>query len=160
MSFDVHLMAFRNGVSSVGDAVSARRIVDAFQFDLDSQLNVYRIMLDDGARVEMYADGIHSDDKPFDNAMIALRGESESTYEFIFNFTNAAKMVAVPAMSPVCALVPCEALVGHLPDGFADDIELIPVRNGREVSAALDGGYSTWKAYRDRIVRECSEDSG
>ncbi len=61
--------------------------------------------------------------------------------------------VIVPAMEPACVLLPRDDLAAHLPADLTDGREQINVGSGPEVLAALRGGYESWKAYRDQVVR-------
>jgi hypothetical protein len=85
--------------------------------------------------------------------MFALRGVSSSIGNFIFEFTRAAVCVLLPAMEPACVLLTSEHQSEHLPSGMADDFQVIVISEGAELLAALEGGYETWRAYRDRIVQ-------
>ncbi len=151
MSFDVFAQAFRDGTAGTADAAAARAILSKIPHRHDPQFNSYDVELADGSHLEMYADGLDGQ-KPFTGAMFALRGISDGIGDFIFGFTRAAGCVLLPAMEPVCVLLTDEDQSQHLPSGMRGDFRVIVISNGAELLAALEGGYDTWRAYRDRIV--------
>jgi hypothetical protein len=112
------------------------------------------LTLHDGAHVEMYATGLHTDAEPFQGAMIAIRGLSDSICDFIYNMCVASSCVAVPTMDPGCVLVPEECMINDFPDGFINDFPVVHIRSGQDVGIALDGGYDAWAAFRDRVIRD------
>ena len=102
----------------------------------------------------MYATGLHTDAEPFQGAMIALRGLSDSICDFIYKFCVASSCVAIPAMDPGCVLVPDDNMVADFPNGFTNDFPVVHIRSGADVGVALDGGYDAWAAFRDRVLRD------
>ena len=154
MSFDIHLMAFRNGDPVAADRAAARAFVDSIEHRLEPEFNAYSLTLHDGASVEMYATGLHTDAEAFQGAMIALRGLSDSVCDFIYNFCVASSCIAIPAMDPGCVLVPDESMIGDFPDGFTDDFPIVHIQSGADVGIALEGGYDAWAAFRDRMLRD------
>jgi hypothetical protein len=109
------------------------------------------VELADGSHLEIFAGGLDGK-KPFDGAMFAIREISDAVGDFIFRFSRAAGCVLFPAMSPVCVLLTDQDQSHHLPAGMSDDSQVITVSNGAELLAALDGGYDTWRAYRDKVL--------
>jgi hypothetical protein len=59
-------------------------------------------------------------------------------------------------MEPACVLLTSEHQSEHLPPGMSDDFQVMVISSGPELLAALEGGYETWRAYRDRIVQRYS----
>jgi len=103
---------------------------------------------------EIFADsGLNGSDKAFDGAMFALRGFSGTIGAFVFEFSRAAGCVIFPAMEPACVLLPREDLAGHLPTDLGEDFQHIPITNGAELIVSLNGGYDSWRAYRDHLLR-------
>ena len=153
MSFDLFLMAFRNGDNTTADAAAARAVLERFRYDRQPEFDYYDVNFEDGSHVEMYADGLHGGDKPFGGAMFVLRGISDSVASFVFEFSRAAGCVVFPAMEPACVLLPREDLAAHLPADLGEKFQRIPVGSGAELLAALNGGYDAWRAYRDHVVR-------
>jgi hypothetical protein len=151
MSFDVFAQAFRDGDAGTADAAAARAIVSEFPHRHDPQFNSYDVEFADGSHLEMYAGGLDGK-KPFSGAMFALRGISDAIGDFIFRFTRASGGVLLPAMEPACVLLTNESQAQHLPSDMRDDFQVITISSGAELLAALEGGYDTWRAYRDRVV--------
>ncbi len=155
MSFDIHLMAFQHGKHATANREAARAYVDTIEYRFEPEFNAYILTLHDGAHVEMYASDLYTDAKPFDGAMISLRGHfSDSICDFICNMCLASACIAIPSMQKCCALVPEEGMIGDLPDGFTDDFPVVPVRSGQDVGVALKRGYDAWTILRDRVLRD------
>lgn len=154
MSFDIHLMAFRNGEVCAANRDTARALVDSIDHLFDPEFGVYDLTLKDGAHVEMYASGLHTDAERFQGAMIALRGLSDSICDFIYSFCVASSCIAFPVMDPNCVLVPDEKMAAEFPDGLTDAFPVVHIRSGADVRVALDGGYDAWAEFRDRILRD------
>jgi hypothetical protein len=152
MSFDLFLVRFRDGGKVTADAAAARAVLERNRYEHRPEFNAYDINFGDGSHVEMYADGLHGDDKPFDGGMFALRGFSGAIGEFVFEFSRAAGCVIFPAMEPACVLLPRDDLVSHLPTDLGEKFRRIPVASGPELLAALKGGYDSWRAYRDHVL--------
>ena len=158
MSFDVFAQAFRDGGAAVGDAVAARAVLSGVQYTHDPQFDSYDINFPDGSHLEMDAEGLDGR-KPFDGAMFSLRGISDAVGGFIFSFTRAAGFVLVPAMEPASVLLTNESQAQHLAPDLANDLQVIVISSGAEVLAALQGGYDSWRAYRDRVVGQSESGS-
>ena len=154
LSFDIHLMSFRNGEVATADRETASAFVDSIEHEIEPEFNAYSLALKDGAEVEMYATGLHTTAEPFKGAMIALRGVSDSICDFIYRFCVASSCVAIPAMESSCVLVPDEAMLEELPLGFTDDFPAVHIKSGADVDAALEGGYAAWAEFRDRMLRD------
>ena len=159
MSFDVFAQAFRYGESATANAIGARAVMSTVHYSHNPRFNSYVIQFADGSGLEMYARGLGGGEKPFDGALFALRGFTEPIGDFIFEFTRAADCLLLPAMSPLCVLLTEKGQFEHLPRGMADDFQVILISSGAELLAALDGGYDTWRAYRDQVV-DRDPDSG
>jgi hypothetical protein len=153
LSFDVFAQSFRNGDATPADATAARAVMATARHKHDPQFNSYDVEFADGSHLEMYAGGLDGGEKPFDGAMFALRGVSSSVGDFIFEFTRAANCVLLPAMEPACVLLTHEHQSEHLPRGMSDDFQVMVISSGAELLAALEGGYETWRAYRDQVVQ-------
>src|SRR4051812_31167185 len=123
MSFDLFLIAFRDGGKAPADAAAARAVLERTRYDHHSEFNGYGINFEDGSSVELYAGGLHGGDKPFNGGMFALRGSSDAIGAFIFEFARAVGCVIFPAMEPACVLVPREDLAAHLPTDLAGDLQ-------------------------------------
>jgi len=152
MSFDVFLIAFRDGANATADAVAARAVLDRYQYKHCSEFDHYDINFVDDSQVDMFTGGFDGGDKPFDGAMFKLRDFSEAIGEFIFEFSRAAGCVIFPTMKPACVLLPRDDLAAHLPTDLGHEFQRIPVASSAEVLAALKGGFVAWKAYRERVV--------
>jgi hypothetical protein len=152
MSFDVFLVAFRNGAKAAADAVAARAVLERFKYQYQPEFQKYEVNFTDGSSVEMYVNGLEGGEEEFDGGMLALHGISDGVGAFIFEFARSGGCVIFPAMEPACVLLPREDLAAHLPDDLGHDFQRIPVTSGAEVLAALKGGYDAWRAYRDKIV--------
>jgi hypothetical protein len=159
MSFDLFLTAFRNGDVALADVAAARAVLERFQHSHDPEFGYYRVKFIDGSDVELFATGLDGGDEPFDGGMFALRGQSEAIASFIFEFSRAAGCVIFPTMEPASVLLPREDLAAHLPPVVNADFRSIPVANGAELLAALDGGYDAWRAYRDQVSSRSSGDA-
>ena len=151
MSFDVFAQAFRDGDAATGNAVAARAVLSEVRYNHDSQFDSFVVEFADGSHLEMYAGGLHGNE-PFNGAMFALRGISDAIGDFMFRFSRAAGCVLLPAMEPPCVLLTDESQSQHLPSGMSDDFQVITISSGAELLAALEGGYDSWRAYRDRIA--------
>ena len=150
MSFDVFAQAFRDGDAGTADGAAARAIMSRFPHKHDPQFNSYDVAFADGSHLEMYACGLDGQER-FTGAMFALRGISDAIGDFIFRFTRAAGCVLLPAMEPACALLTDESQAQHLPPHMRDDVQVITISSAAELLAALEGGYETWRSYRERI---------
>jgi len=154
MSFDVLVISFHHGTECEADAVAARSVLARFQFHHEPAYNVYDINFSDGSEVELYAKGLDATGGEFRGGVFTLRGQSDEIGRFIFEFSQAAGCVIIPAMEPQTVLLPRADLADHLPGDLAEKSAQVPVANGAEVLAALSGGYATWRAYRDQVVGE------
>jgi hypothetical protein len=153
MSFDVFLTAFRNGAAVPADAEAARGVLARYDCRQQPGFNAYGVTFPDGSHVELFATGLDgTGEKPFSGGMFALRGITESVGTLIFEFAAAAGCVAMPAMEQACVLIPRDDLPAHLPADLTADFQAVPVSNGAEVVAALQGGHAAWLAYRNRVV--------
>ena len=154
MSFDLFLVSFRDGIAAGADAPAAQATLQRYRYSHDREFNAYySVQFDDGSHVELYADGLDDfSGKPFDGAMFSLRGFSQAIADFIFEFARTSGCVIFPAMEPPCVLIPHEDLLAHLPADLSSDRRRISVRRGRELLAAVQGGYVAWQGYRDRVV--------
>jgi hypothetical protein len=157
MSFDLFLVTFRDGGKATADAAAARAVLERHPYDHRPEFNSYDLRFEDGSHVEMYAGGLEGGDKRFEGCMFALHGLSDAIGAFVFDFSRAAGCVIFPATDPPCVLLPRDDLAAHLPADLGDDFQHIPVSNGAELIAALNGGYESWQAYRDH-VRRLSDD--
>jgi hypothetical protein len=151
LSFDVFAQAFRNGCIGIADDVAARAILSEYTHKHDAEYDFYNVEFADGYHLELFAGGFDGK-KPFDGGMFVLRGISDAVGDFMFRFTRASGCVLMPAMQPVCVLLTQENQEQHLPSGMRDDFQVITISSGAELLAALEGGYDTWRAYRDRII--------
>jgi hypothetical protein len=151
MSFDVFAQAFRDGSGGAGDVAAARAVISTVCYKHNSEFRSYNVEFPDGSELEMYADPLDGS-KPFAGAMFALRALTDSVANFMFEFTRAAGWVLLPAMEPACILLVSEEQSKHLPEDLSADRQVIVVSSGGELAAALDGGYDSWRAYRDRVV--------
>lgn len=158
MSFDLFLVAFRDGGQGCADAEAARPVLERTRYEHRPEFNAYTIHFEDGSYVEMYAGGLHSQHEPFDGAMFAMRGFSDAIASFVFEFSRAAGCAIFPAMEPPCVLLPRDDLAPHLPAHLGQDRQRIPVASGSELLAALGDGYDSWQDYRDRVLRELDDD--
>lgn len=153
MSFDIFLVTFRDGGKALADAAAARAVLERTRHQHQSEFNAYDIKFDDGSQVEMYAGGLDGGKEPFDGAMFALRGLGDAIGSFIFDFSRAAGCAIFPAMELPCDLLPRVDLAAHLPADLGEDRQRIPVSSGAELHAVLSGGYDSWRAYRDHVLR-------
>jgi hypothetical protein len=152
MSFDLFLVAFRNGVGADGDGAASRSVLERSRFHRQPEFHHYEVYFDDGSHLGLNAGGLHGGEK-FDGAMFILHGLSEAICSFIFEFSRASGCVVFPAMDPPCVLIPRDDLAAHLPHDLSDAFARVPVASGAEVLAALNGGLDAWRAYRDHVVR-------
>jgi hypothetical protein len=150
VSFDVFAQAFRDGGAALGDFTAAQKVMAKHRHSNDPQFNSYNVEFTDGSHLEMYVGGLDGKE-PFDSAMFALRGISDAIGDFIFDFTRAAGFALLPAMDPVCVLLTDQKQRPHLPAGMSDEFQVIVISSGAELLAALEGGYETWLAYRNRV---------
>jgi hypothetical protein len=155
MGFDVFAQAFRDGDAGFADAAAARAILSQTRHEHDPQFDSYDVELPDEYHLEMYAGGLDGK-KPFDGALFAHCGISDAIGDFILRFARAAGCVLLPAMKPACALLTDESQSQHLPPVMRAGFQVITISSGAELVAALEGGYDTWRAYRDRIVGDAA----
>ena len=153
MSFDVFAQSFREGVARTGNASSANAVLSKVSYQHEPEFDSYCMTFPDGSHLQMYGGGLDNE-KSFDGVMFALRGMSEEIGRFIFEFTQAAGFVLMPAMEPACVLLTDESQRPDLPADLEADFQIIPISSGPELLAALDGGFDTWRAYRDQVVRD------
>ncbi|HEY1171104.1 MAG TPA: hypothetical protein VGH19_07055 [Verrucomicrobiae bacterium] len=158
MSFDVFTQAFRNGDSAPANAEAARAILSQVRHIHEPEHDFYGVEFPDGSHLEIYAAGLDGRES-FTGVMFALRGTSEPIGNFIFEFTRASGCVLLPAMDPPCILLTDEAQERHLPPNLLENFQIIPISNGSELLAALEGGLDTWRAYRDRVIGGSSDTS-
>lgn len=153
MSFDVFIQTFQDGDEGTPDAGAARDVLAEVPHKHEPEFDSYDVELADGSHLEMFAEGLDGRE-PFTGAMFALRDVTDAVADFIFRFSRAAKCVILPAMDPPCALLTDENQAPHLPADVRDEFQVISIASGGELLAALEGGYETWRAYRNRVVGE------
>jgi hypothetical protein len=158
MSFDIFAQAFRDGAGATADAATAQAILSSVPHTHKPQFDAYFMEFTDGSHLEIYAGGLDGRE-PFTGAMFALRGTSDPIGNFIFEFTHASGCVLFPAMDPPCLLLTDPDQSRHLPPGMADDFQVILISSGAELLAALEGGFDTWRAYRDQVVGGSTDSS-
>ena len=109
MSFDLFLVAFRDGQACVGDVEAARQVLDSAQHTHYIEHSNYVICFPDGSHVELYAGGLHDKDK-FDGGMFALRGRSfsQAVMQFIWDFAAAGRLAIFPARMWSYFIIPGE----------------------------------------------------
>ncbi len=159
MSFDLFLVTFHDGGKATADSAAARAVLERTAYSHQPEFNAYDISFEDGSHVEMYASGLHGGSESFDGGMFAIRGMSASIGTFIFEFSRAAGCVIFPAMDPPCVLLPREDLASHLPADLSSDFQRVPLANGGELLAALNGGYDSWLRFRDQVLRSHGDGS-
>ncbi len=157
MSFDVFLVAFRDGKNAPADRDAARAVLSRHNYLHDPESDHYRVELSDGSSFSMYSEGLDGGTEVFNGGMIVLHGISPAICDFIFEFGRAANCAILPAMEPACVLLSREDLARHLPASLTDNCQQVVVADGAEVRAALGGGYAAWRAYRDHVVRQYGE---
>lgn len=158
MSFDVFSQAFRDGDSATADAHAARAILSQVNHTHELEHDFYGVEFADGSHLEIYAAGLDGRES-FTGVMFALRGTSELIGNFMFEFTSASGCVLLPAMDPPSILLTDEAQEQHLPPDLVETFQVIPIANGSELLAALEGGLDTWRAYRDRVINGSSDNN-
>jgi hypothetical protein len=150
MSFDVFLMAFRDGQPAAGDSAAAQAVLDRYPHRAKD--GCYVIRFDDQTELEFFGgSGLEPGEKHAAGGMLALRGFGTGIADFISEFLAAAGCVALPAVEPACVLLPRADLAPHLPADMRAGFQQILVANGAEVAAALRGGLAGWQAYRDQM---------
>lgn len=145
-------MAFRNGQPCNGDAIRARKFIDANEVFFDAKNSAYIFSLCDGTRIELIASGIHNFDQPFDGGMIMMRQLTTPICQFILDYANASRCVAIPATSEFCVLVPDPTLLSELPSGFTDDFKPLIIQSADDVAMALERPFMSWSGTRDRVL--------
>lgn len=158
MSFDVFTQAFRDGDSAPANADAARSILSQVRHIHEPEHNFYGVEFADGSHLEIYAGGLDGRES-FTGVMFALRGTSELIGNFMFEFTRASDCVLLPAMDPPCILLTDTDQERHLPPDLVENFQVIPISNGAELLAALEGGLDTWRAYRDRVIGGSNDSS-
>lgn len=158
MSFDVFSQAFRDGDSATADAHAARAILSQVNHTHEPEHDFYGVEFADGSHLEIYAAGLDGRES-FTGVMFALRGTSELIGNFMFEFTRASGCVLFPAMETPCILITNKDHERHLPSGMSNDYQVIHIASGAELLAALEGGFDTWRAYRDRVINGSSDNN-
>ncbi len=153
MSFDIFLVAFRDGERINADVDAARSVLNCYQFKHTPELGAYIINFSDDSSLEMYCESLHDNDRSFSGGMVALRGLTKSVSTFIYDFSRAAGCVILPAMEPPILILPKGDLAVRVPKGISENRKIIPVSNGLELLAVLRGGYEGWQAYRDQVMK-------
>lgn len=153
MSFDLHLIAFRQGHVAVGETLAARQVIDRIAYTHDERARFYAFHFADGSHVEMYANGLHGDGS-FNGAMITLRAGSFSppVLDLVHDFAAAGRLVIFPTMEPPLVLLPAEELRAELATDVQEDFQDVVVPNGKELGRLLTSGFTAWSAYRDQIA--------
>ena len=152
MSFDLFLVAFRDGEKATADVAAAREVLERFRYHHTPESDAYDIDFDDGTYLEFYGGGLYGDKEPFHGGMFALRRQSIVNASFIFEFSKAAGCVIFPAMEPPCVLLPREDLAAHLPSDLGKSRERLRIDNSNALLNVLKGGFEAWQSFRDRVA--------
>ena len=157
MSFDLFLIAFKEGRSVSTDPSAARRLIDGLQHRSDLEAGYYDVQFADGSHVELRAEGLRGE-ASFNGAMVMLRSFSfsPSVTQFIRDFAAAARLVIV-AVDPPVTLLPFDDLRADLPADLLESRQAITISDGQELGRVLSGGFDQWKAYRDKIVEDAQQ---
>ena len=139
MSFDVFLQRFQDGKSAAADHESVRRVLEGRR---RSEIggDAYDVQFDDGSHVE------------FSPGAFSLRGISQEVVAFMFEVAKAGRTVMFPAMEGSLCIVFDADQKAHLPRQLSEKFNVVECQSAEELAELLSGGYSSWRAYRDRIV--------
>jgi hypothetical protein len=153
MSFDVFLIDFRAPGHAAEDAKAALETLSISGVPTNDDVGHFSAELGDRGSVELYAKSLKANTTEFGGGMFAVRGLSPMLAELISEFARASSCVIVPASDPPITLVPREDLMSTPPDDLKKSSKVLQVESGAEVLAALNGGYESWREYRDRVVK-------
>ena len=70
----------------------------------------------------------------------------------MFEVAKAARTVMFPAMEGSLCIVFDADQKAHLPRQLSEKFNVVECQSAEELAELLSGGYSSWRAYRDRIV--------
>lgn len=144
MSFDLFLSAFRNGNSVPANREAALEVIRRHHLHpVDDRCGV---KFADGSSADFHHEGLTDVHRAFEGGMLAIRQLSLPVATFVFELAAAAGYVIIPAMEPMCVLIPEAGQSRHLPRDL-EDCKHIPVRRGEDVMAAIASGYKDWKEY-------------
>ena len=112
----------------------------------------FRCKLADGLEFELWAQDLDGAE-PFSGAMIALRGYTEGTARFIYDFAKSGDMTILNTGNPTVLLLDAEQ-VDQLPvdlkEGQRDRTAVVDLAGS--LNAALTGGFDAWRKYRDHVM--------
>lgn len=114
MSWDLHLIRFRNGGNAAFDPAAARAVVETYGArPVAPPFDPFECKLADGLCVELWARGLDGSE-PINSLMISLRGYTEPTASFIYDLAKSGDMTILNSGDPVVLLTDPGQLE-HLP---------------------------------------------
>lgn len=157
MSFDVFLQRFVEGDSAAVDKGPVRDVLKTATRTGPDEFGWYVLRFPDGVETDFSASGLESQE-PFDGCAFHIRGIGDHLIEFIFNVAQAGDMVVIPAMEDTPIVLVSDSQEAGMPPDLLECLRAILVRSASELGAVLTGGFDGWRAYRDRVVRQLTED--
>ena len=102
MSFDVHLMKFKNGEPSPYNAAAARAVIDSTQHTEADQFGCMSVTLSDGLEFELF---LGQDESERGSFMFALRGFSETLVDFMYRLGCTDTFILIAPSEEECVIL-------------------------------------------------------
>lgn len=115
----------------------------------------YQIGTPDGITVECYASKLDADE-PFHHISLEVRGFSLDLCRLVLDLARTGRFSVSHDGDPAAVILADETHRRDLPPDVPADAVMV-CDTPEELEAALDGGFDTWKAYRDRVIPNTGE---
>ena len=152
MSFDVFLQRFERGHAAEVQRRPVHAVLRRTLHQGSDQFGFYIVSFADGTDVEFSASGLESGE-PFTGCAFHIRAFGDGLMTFMLQVACAGDMVMMPAMEGNPLILVSEAQRAHLPAELVEAFRLVLVQSPAELTALLTGGFASWSAYRDQVVR-------
>lgn len=146
MSFDIFLVALKNGIAT---EIDRDALVGALGSSLTHVGVADRVDTPDGGSSEIY---LPDEQKP-DSCMFSLHGDlSPLLADTIMGAAMAARCAIYWPADPLLMAYTDSAMLAHMPP--PDPVEPIPVycASGFELRLLISSGLDAWKKYRDQVM--------
>ena len=146
MSFDIFLVALKNGVAT---EIDRDALVGALESNLKRVGIADRVETPDGGSAEIY---MPDEQKP-NSCMFALHGDlSPLLADTIMAAARAAGCAIYWPADPLLMAYPDSAMLPHMPPPGPVAPTPVYCASGLELRLLIQSGLAAWKKYRDQVV--------
>lgn len=149
MSYGIYLD--RHAPLSEVERAAVRAALTRWGWD-GSHGSPYQIGTPDGITVEFWASGLERDNQFF-GGNLEVRGFSLEVCRLLLDLAGAGRFSISSDGNPAAVILANDAHRADLPPDVPS-AEVMVCNTPEELEAALDGGFESWRAYCDRVLRK------